>query len=530
MQQRVLWKIGLSLIVLIVSVIFLLPSFPGVKESPLGAVLPDKQVNLGLDLRGGLYLALGVDVDKAVENSLVLAGDDIRQTSRENGIPVTRPTSGREGLNFILPDASKRVELDALLARQFSQFALERQSLADGSIRYLANYTPQAREQLEETSLDLALNTIRNRIDEFGVAEPDIRKQSAEKRIIIQLPGLKDTKRAVDVIGKTAHLEFHMERQLTSQDMERLNRGILPAGAISLPVVGRAGTGSAKTIIVDRDAVFTGEYIENAWLEYDQNNLPGVGMSFTKRGAAIFERVTEQNTGRNMAIVLDGQVHSAPVIKEKISQGRASINGSFTVEEASDLALILRAGSLPAPVEVLERRTVGPSLGQESIDKGTMAALVGWGLVMAFVVIYYGFSGVIAAGMLLFDFILLLAGMAAFGATLTLPGIAGIVLTIGMAVDANVLIFERIREELKKGASPRTAVELGFSRATVTILDSNLTTIIAAVILYQFGTGPVRGFAVTLTLGILASMFTAIFVSRAIFELWITRKSTKISI
>ncbi|MDR1125047.1 MAG: protein translocase subunit SecD [Deltaproteobacteria bacterium] len=530
MKQHVLWKIGLSLIVLIVSVIFLLPSFPAVKESSLAKILPDKQVNLGLDLMGGMYLALGVDVDKAVENSLTLAGEDIRQTSRENGIPVTRPASSKDGLNFILPDAAKRAELDALLAKQFNQFALERQSLADGSVRYQAVYTPEARAKLEETSLDLALNTIRNRIDQFGVAEPDIRKQSAEKRIIIQLPGLKDTKRAVDVIGKTAHLEFHVERELSSQDIERLNRGIMPAGAISLPMVGRSAGDGARNIIVDRDALFTGEYIEDAWLEYDNNNRPGVGMSFTSRGAAIFERVTAQNTGRNMAIVLDGQVHSAPVIREKISQGRASINGSFTVEEASDLALVLRAGSLPAPVEELERRTVGPSLGQESIDKGTMAALMGWGLVMAFVVIYYGFSGIIAAAMLLFDFILLLAGMAAFGATLTLPGIAGIVLTIGMAVDANVLIFERIREELKKGAAPRTAVELGFSRATVTILDSNLTTIIAAIILYQFGTGPVRGFAVTLTLGILASMFTAIFVSKAIFELWVTRKSTKISI
>ena len=245
------------------------------------------------------------------------------------------------------------------------------------------------------------------------------------------------------------------------------------------------------------------------------------------RGGSIFERITGENLGRRMAIVLDGKVYSAPVIQSRISGGKAVITGRFTLNEAQDLAVVLRAGSLPAPVTVLEERTVGPSLGQESIESGILAALVGALAVVIVMPLYYAISGLIADIMLCFTMTLLMAGMTAFGATLTLPGIAGIVLTIGMAVDASVLIYERIREELKHGLSPRDAVEAGFSRASISITDSNLTTMIAAAILYQFGTGPIRGFAVTLSLGIMASMFTAIFVSRAVFEFWIQRNGGK---
>ncbi len=250
-------------------------------------------------------------------------------------------------------------------------------------------------------------------------------------------------------------------------------------------------------------------------------------LNFNSRGAAVFERVTGENVGKRMAIVLDGKVYSAPNIRERIGGGRASISGSFTTAEAQDLAIVLRAGSLPAPVSVLEERTVGPSLGQESIDGGIRAALVGAAAVVLFMAVYYGLSGVIADVMLMFTMLILMAGMAGFGATLTLPGIAGIVLTIGMAVDANVLIYERIREELRRGLTPLAAIHAGFERASISITDSNLTTIIVAAILYQFGTGPVRGFAVTLTLGILASMFTAVFVSRAVFEVWARRAGAK---
>ena len=273
--------------------------------------------------------------------------------------------------------------------------------------------------------------------------------------------------------------------------------------------------------------MLSGEDVEDARPAFDQMNQSYVSLTFNSRGGRVFEKVTSENVGRRMAIVLDEKVYSAPVIRERIGGGRASISGSFTTEEAQDLAIVLRAGSLPAPVTVLEERTVGPSLGQESIDSGVIASLVGAVLVLSFMGIYYRMSGLVADLMLVFTILILLAGMGAFGATLTLPGIAGIVLTIGMSVDANVLIFERIREELRNGYTPLAAVRAGFERAAIAIIDSNLTTIITAVILYQFGTGPVRGFAVTLSLGILASMFTAIFVSRGIFECMAQRAGSR---
>jgi preprotein translocase subunit SecD len=293
---------------------------------------------------------------------------------------------------------------------------------------------------------------------------------------------------------------------------------------------GRGGRGFADAIAVENQVVLTGEYITNAVPRYDSSDGSlGVSVSFDRRGSALFGRLTRENVGRYLAIILDGKVYSAPVIKQEIL-GDASITGGFTTEQANDLALILRAGSLPAPVTVLEERSVGPSLGQESIDKGIMAAAVGGIVVILFMLAYYSVSGLIADIMLALDLVLIFAGMALFGATLTLPGIAGIVLTLGMAVDANVLIFERIREETRKGFTPRAAVEAGFSRAMVAIVDSNLTTIIAAAILYQFGTGPVRGFAVTLALGIAASMFTAVFISRIIFDIWMGKPGRKLRI
>ncbi|MDL2313478.1 protein translocase subunit SecD [Desulfovibrio sp. OttesenSCG-928-C14] len=531
MKQRNSWRVALTLAVLILAAAYLLPSFTSARDGALSKVLPDAKINLGLDLMGGIYLALGVDVNVAVENTLAQEAQGIRADSREKGIAITRPRLEKGAIHFNLAQTGQKANLDRLLAEQYSGLSVTTQNLPDGSLRYNLAFSDARRKEIETQALDMALQTIRNRIDQFGVAEPDIRKQESDNRIIVQLPGLSDTQRAIQILKQTAHLEFKMEKQLSALEMERAGRGILPPGTEALPRVGReSAPGLSGTIIVEREPVLTGEYIETAFIDYDNLGRPGVGLRFNRRGADIFSRVTEENVGRNMAIILDGKVHSAPVINEKISQGRASISGSFTQEEATDLALVLRAGSLPAPVQVLEERTVGPSLGQQSIDNGVRAALIGLALVVGFIIVYYSVSGLIAALMLALDISLLLAGMAGFGATLTLPGIAGIVLTIGMAVDANVLIFERIREELRKGISPLRAVDLGFGRATLTIFDSNLTTIIAAIILYQFGTGPVRGFAVTLSLGIIVSMFTAIFVSRTIFNLWISEKSTRISI
>ena len=333
----------------------------------------------------------------------------------------------------------------------------------------------------------------------------------------MQLPGISDPRRAVQVIGQTAHLEFHLVRE----DVDP-GKAVLPPGVIVLPMLEKnPGQQQKETLIaLEKDAMLTGEDVSDARPAFDNMNQSYVTLNFNARGARIFERVTGENVGKRMAIVLDGKVYSAPSIRERIGGGKASISGNFTTAEAQDLAIVLRAGSLPAPVSVLEERTVGPSLGQEAIDSGIRAAMVGAAGVVLFIGVYYGLSGLIADLMLCFTMLIVMAGMGAFGATLTLPGIAGIVLTIGMAVDANVLIFERIREEIRLGLTPLAAVRAGFDRAAISITDSNLTSIIVTVILYQFGTGPIRGFAVTLGLGIVASMFTAIFVSRAIFEEW----------
>ncbi|GHV54230.1 protein translocase subunit SecD [Deltaproteobacteria bacterium] len=429
---------------------------------------------------------------------------------------------------MVLSDEKKKAAFEELLAKQFSILSILSVKSFDGHLRYELALTREERDRLGKMALSQAVTTIRNRIDQFGVTEPDIREQPDQNRVVIQLPGIKDADRAIQIVGQTAHLEFRMVRD--DVDPQRVAGGLLPAGTELLPLIDKDG-GNAAPLLVEKDSALTGEYITDAAPAFDQRDgRTYVRMNFNNRGAALFERITEENKGKRLAIVLDGKVRSAPTIQEKIGGGVASITGNFTTPEAQDLALVLRAGSLPAPVNVLEERTVGPSLGQESIDKGIKAALIGGLVVVVFMAIYYGVSGLIADLMLMIDMAMILAGMAAFGATLTLPGIAGIVLTLGMAVDANVLIFERIREELAKGATAVAAIRAGFARATLTIFDSNITTVLAAVILYQFGTGPVRGFAVTLTLGIIVSMFTAIFVSHVIYDLWMGPKGRKLSI
>ncbi|MBD5553048.1 MAG: protein translocase subunit SecD [Desulfovibrio sp.] len=519
------WRLFISVAVFLAALVYALPSVPFISGA-FDKYLPDSRINLGLDLKGGIHLTLGVDVAKAVTNSLALAGQDLRRVAQDEKIVVLRPrVIAGSTLEFILPRPENRPKLAEILARQFPQLEVgEPQQGEAGQLRYSAHFSQQEVQRLENMALDQALRTIRNRIDQFGVAEPDIRKQ-AGNRIQIQLPGLSDPRRAVQIIGQTAHLEFHIVRD----DVDP-GKAVTPPGVAVLPLLENESgqkDGKARQIAVERDAMLTGEDVADARPAFDNMNRAYVTLNFNSRGGRIFERVTGENVGKRMAIVLDGKVYSAPVIRERIGGGRASISGNFTTNEAQDLAIVLRAGSLPAPVSVLEERSVGPSLGQESIDSGIRAALVGAALVILFMWFYYGLSGLIADLMLCFTMLIIMAGMGAFGATLTLPGIAGIVLTIGMAVDANVLIYERIREEIRQGLTPVAAVKAGFERATISITDSNLTTIIATVVLYQFGTGPIRGFAVTLSLGIIASMFTAIFVSRAIFQEWARRSGPK---
>ncbi len=530
MRQGLQWRLAVVALAVVLSIVYLLPGMPGMSNSSLRRFLPDARINLGLDLVGGIHLTLGVEVDKAIENSVAQMGTDIRALARDKGILTLRPRPlPGDKLEITLAKADQKAAFEELLAKQFAQLEFATpQTAEEGRLRYVGSLKPAERAAMARMALNQALTTIRNRIDQFGVSEPDIREQPDENRIIIQLPGIKDADRAIQIVGQTAHLEFRIVRD--GEDPSRIARGLLPPGTELLPMLTKDGT-PGEPVLVDKDAALTGEYITDATPAFDQmQNQTYVRLSFNNRGAALFERITGDNIGKRMAIVLDGKVRSAPVIQQKIGGGTASITGRFTTQEAQDLALVLRAGSLPAPVSVLEERTVGPSLGQESIDKGVMAALIGGAIVIVFMAVYYGLSGIVADLMLLLDIVFILAGMAAFGATMTLPGIAGIVLTLGMAVDANVLIFERIREELAKGLTPIAAIRMGFSRATLTITDSNLTTVIAAVILYQFGTGPIRGFAVTLTLGIVVSMFTAIFVSHIVYDLWMGKKGRPLSI
>lgn len=519
------WRIAVILLVLLLSIAYALPSLPGVENTPLGKLLPDARIHLGLDLKGGIHLTLGVEVQKAVDNALLQTGQDLRAQAGKEGVTILRTRLAPDGkLEFLLPQANQRPALDELLSKSYPNLQVDAPTeLNGGGLRFTASFTPQFVTQTQEMALEQAVRTIRNRIDQFGVAEPDIRKQ-ADFRIQIQLPGLSDPQRAVQLVGQTAQLTFHLVRD----DVDP--KGVLPPGTALFPMVeDKANGGTGQTVIVlDRDPLMTGEDVSDARPAFDsQDNSPYVMLSFNSRGASTFERITGEHIKKRMAIVLDGKVYTAPTIQDRIAGGRASISGRFTTSEAQDLSIVLRAGSLPAPVTVLEERTVGPSLGADSIRSGLLAALVGGLAVVLIMPLYYSLCGVLADVMLTFTMLLLMAGLAAFGATLTLPGIAGIVLTIGMSVDANVLIFERIREELRRGLTPTAAIDAGFEHASISIIDSNVTTIIAAAILFQFGTGPVKGFAVTLSLGILASMFTAIFVSRTAFSFWMARNGGK---
>lgn len=392
-------------------------------------------------------------------------------------------------------------------------------------------------------AVDRAIEIIRNRIDQFGVAEPLIVKQG-EKWIVVQLPGVKEPQRAKELLGKTALLEFKLvdetgaaEKILTKlQDLNITQEELLqsttfpkeilelvPTGYTLLPAKGRG------FYVLKSSPEITGGYLKNARIQLGGDfGLPIVGLEFDKDGAKIFSKVTEANINKNLAIVLDGVVQSAPVIRTRIPDGRAIIEGNFTPEEAKDLAITLRAGVLPAPVKIIEERIVGPTLGEDSIKSGILAAIVGSVIVIIFMIFYYKLSGIIANLALVVNIFFIIAAMSYFKATLTLPGIAGIVLTIGMAVDANVLIFERIKEELRAGKTVRIAIDQGFQKALSAILDSNLTTLITSAFLFQFGTGPIKGFAVTLSLGLIFNLFTAVFVSKLIFDFYLTTR--KISV
>ena len=388
-------------------------------------------------------------------------------------------------------------------------------------------------DKIRADAVDQALETLRNRIDQFGVSEPVIQRQG-ENRLLIQLPGIKEPDRAKSLIKTTARLEFKLVDE-TASVQDAIAGNIPPHLELLYEYSKDPVTGNPVRevpYLVEKRVLLGGESIDDADVRIDQRfNEPYVSLKFDKEGGRRFLELTEKYVKRRLAIVLDGKIHSAPVIQERIPGGQAQISGSFTTEEAHDLTIVLRAGALPAPLVLLEERTVGPSLGADSVKRGITSILYGFVTVVLFMLAYYRVGGLIADAALLINLIIIAGAMGYLEATLTLPGIAGIILTVGMAVDANVLVFERIREEVNNGKTIRAAVDAGFSKAFLTIIDANVTTLIVALVLFQFGSGPIKGFAVTLTIGILASLFTAIFVSRTIFNLILAnRKVNRINL
>jgi len=470
-----------------------------------------------------------VETEKAVESAMERISNDLKETLMDKRVRFRNLTREDGAVTTLeLPSKEAGTRFRKILKNNFPNLDIKSSETAGGRENVYLKIRDKQVAAIEKFAVEQSLETIRNRVDQFGVAEPEIIPQGKD-RILIQLPGIKDPQRAINLIGKTALLEFKLLDEEHSLD-EAL-KGNVPSGdiiAYGYRVESETGRRVKIPYLLKKKTLLTGESLEDAKVSIsDRFGEAYVSLKFDSQGAKDFDRITAANVKKRLAIVLDGVVHSAPVIQERISGGSAQINGSFTRNEAHDLAIVLRAGALPAPVIILEQRTVGPSLGQDSIDKGILSIIVGSILVLLFMIMYYNLSGIVADIALFLNIILILGALAAFKATLTLPGIAGIVLTIGMAVDANVLIFERIREELRLGKSPRAAIAGGYSKALLTIVDANVTTLIAALVLFQFGTGPVKGFAVTLSIGIICSMFTAIFVTRIIYDYFVWDRNIK---
>jgi preprotein translocase subunit SecD len=528
MSNSIKWRALLTAGVLLVCLVLLLPTILPDLPGWWKKVLPDDKLRLGLDLKGGMHLVLGVQVDKAVETTTDRTAQELKSTFRKKRLRVSDVK--RNGIREIVVTPGEGANLAEIKAEveQFPNFEIQSESAAEVLVRL----RPAEEQRIRQYAIDQGRETIRNRVDQFGVSEAAIIKQG-EDQIVVELPGIKDPKRAVQLIGKTALLEFKMlDEEHSPQDAEK---GSIPPGTELLyetetdPVSGRV---SKTPYLVKRQTMLTGDLLTDAMVELDtQFNRPYVSIEFDKRGARIFSDVTGENVGKRMAIILDGNVYSAPVIQEKIPDGRARITGQFSDAEARDLAIVLRAGALPAPVEIQENRTVGPSLGADLIRRGMISIAISMALTMIFMLVYYSLTGLVANLALVMNLFIILAALAAFKAALTMPGIAALVLTVGMAVDANVLINERIREEQRAGRGPAAAVDTGYARAFSAILDSNVTTIISALVLWVEGTGPIRGFAVVLTIGLLSSMFTAIFMTRIIMDFFLfQRKITKLSI
>jgi protein-export membrane protein SecD len=514
MVQYPKWQVALVLAILLLGAAFAAPNLLSRDTAEgLPGWVPREQVNLGLDLQGGSYLLMEIDIDTVVRERLEGLVDSIRSELRRAKIAYANLGVDGQIATFRVRDIQTvdqaRDEIRDI-SREFST------QVDDGGV-FRLQYSEVALKELATNVIAQSLEIVRRRIDETGTREPVVQRQG-DDRILVQLPGLRDPERIKSLLGKTAKLTFRMVDDSAIADGSRI-----PAGSEILSSSELDVAGNPRRYVVKKRIMVSGDTLTDAAATF-QDGQPVVSFKFDSVGAKKFGNATRENVGRPFAIVLDNKVISAPVIREPILGGSGIISGSFTVQEVQDLALLLRAGALPAPLTILEERTVGPGLGADSIAAGKIASVLGFVFVVVFMIGAYGLFGTMATAALGANLILLLAALSGLQATLTLPGIAGIVLTLGMAVDANVLIFERIREEIAGGRGPVTAIDTGYRRAMATIIDSNLTTLIAALLLFMFGTGPIKGFAVTLAIGLVTSMFTAIMLTRLLVVIWLRRR------
>ena len=545
-MKKVRARLILLITVTLLSIILSIPSFPSFYESlPSWAksILSERGLSLGLDLQGGIHLVLEVEEDRAVEIAVDRSKKAMEELLADNKIV----TDGviREGSTRLVitgfGEADQKDEIMKLVDESFPSYVGEGSS----ETQLVYELLESEQDRIKNSAINQALETIRNRIDQFGVAEPLIQRLG-RNQIAIQLPGIQDPQRAKALIQETALLEFKMldeskvalefPAQVIKGEGEKVLKefeGKIPKDSEILfgetpPTEG--GRVFLTPYLVKKEAALTGDVLQDARVTIGDFNEPIPSLTFDSKGAREFDRLTQDNVGKRMAIVLDGKVYSAPSINERIPSGRAVITGFFTTEEANDLVIVLRAGALPAPLRTLQDLTVGPSLGRDSIEKGIRTMVIAGVLVLIFMLVYYRLSGIVANVALALNLICLLGALSGLNATLTLPGIAGIILTIGMGVDSNILIFERIREELRQGRPVRLAVDGGYDKAFLTIVDSHVTTLITGLALFLFGTGPIKGFAVTLCLGIGINLFTAFVGTKVVFDLFNRRKLERLSI
>jgi preprotein translocase subunit SecD len=513
------WKITAVAIICLLGFYQFIPNFlPTDIKEKLSNFLPSKTLNLGLDLRGGSHLLLQVDFDIYVKESLSNTVDEVRKNFRKENIRYKdlspKISNGDYGIKLNLIDVADFEAAKKALKEISPEFSYD----LNGN-DFTASYNPDALKKIKRGVLEKSIEIVRRRVDETGTREPTIQMQG-DDRILLQVPGLENPEMLKSLLGKTAKMNFH----LMDEDSPYATPDV--AVKVGTMLLDDIDVNNKQKYLVKKAVALGGDQLVDAAASYD-NSGPVVSFRFNNVGGKKFAQITTENIGKPFAVVLDGKVITAPRINGAITGGSGIITGNFTVAEATELALLLRSGALPAPIKIIEERSVGPSLGSDSINSGTKAAVIGLVLVAIMMLVIYGLFGAFSVFALCINIILLIAALSLLQATLTLPGIAGIILTMGMAVDANVLIYERIRDEIALGKTPLAAVDSGFSQAFRTILDSNLTTLIATLLLYIFGTGPVKGFAVTLSLGIICSMFTAITITRMLVVSWMRRTKPK---